>query len=327
MRKPAPRSLNSFSAASRCRAMGVSVPPGGTSKIRVRALVRPANAPAKLVQLGQAHAVGAIDHDGVRARDIEAVLDDRGGNKNVRFVADEFQHHLFEFGLAHLAVAHHDARLRNQPLDHRCQRSDGFHAVVHEEHLALARQLFFDHALHQRLAERRHRGLNRQAVLRRRFDHAHVAQADERHVQRSRDGRRGHGQHVHVLAHFLQALFVRHAEALLFIHHQQAQVLKFDVLRKQPVRADDDVHFPGFELLESFLLLFFGAEAAEHVDAHRKRREAAPERFVVLEREHRGRREHGHLLRIGKRFERGAHGHFRLAVADVAAEQPVHGKR
>ena len=43
-------------------------------------------------------------------------------------------------------------------------------------------------------------GLDGQAVLGRRLDHAHVAQADQRHVQRARDGRGGHGEHVHFFA-------------------------------------------------------------------------------------------------------------------------------
>ena len=47
----------------------------------------------------------------------------------------------------------------------------------------------------------------------------------------------------------------------------------------------------------------------------------------MLEREHRGGREHGHLLAVAQRLEGGAHGDFGLAEADVAAEQAVHGMR
>ena len=83
---------------------------------------------------------------------------------------------------------------------------------------------------------------------------------------------------------------------------------------------------PASSFLQDFLLLFFRAEAAEHFDAHGKRGEAPLESLVMLERQHGGRREHGDLLRIGDGLERGAHGHFRLAVAHVAAEQPVHGQ-
>ena len=50
------------------------------------------------------------------------------------------------------------------------------------------------------------------------------------------------------------------------------------------------------------------------------------ERLQVLEREHRRRREERHLLAVHHRLERRAHRDFRLAVADVAAEQPVHGR-
>ena len=49
------------------------------------------------------------------------------------------------------------------------------------------------------------------------------------------------------------------------------------------------------------------------------------ESFVMLEGEDRGGRQYRDLLVVGDRFESGAHGDFRLAVADIAAEQAVHG--
>ena len=85
-----------------------------------------------------------------------------------------------------------------------------------------------------------------------------------------------------------------------------------------------DVHLPGGEGLDRFLLLGVAAKAAEHVDAHGKGREAGAERLVMLKRQDRGGSEHGHLFAVGESFERRAHGHFGLAVADVAAQQPVH---
>ena len=47
----------------------------------------------------------------------------------------------------------------------------------------------------------------------------------------------------------------------------------------------------------------------------------------MLEREHRGRRQHRHLLAVHHGLEGGAHRHLGLAVADVAAEQAVHRHR
>jgi hypothetical protein len=88
--------------------------------------------------------------------------------------------------------------------------------------------------------------LDRHAIFRRSFDHAHVAQADQRHVQRARDGRGRHGEHVDLLAHLLDALFVADAEALFFVDDEQAEVGEFDVFRKDAVGADEDVDFAGF---------------------------------------------------------------------------------
>ena len=50
------------------------------------------------------------------------------------------------------------------------------------------------------------------------------------------------------------------------------------------------------------------------------------EGFEVLEGQDGGGREDGDLFAVGDGFERGAHGDFGLAVADVAAEQAVHGR-
>ena len=49
----------------------------------------------------------------------------------------------------------------------------------------------------------------------------------------------GKGDKLHVLDNFL----VSHAEALFFVHNQQAEIPEPDILRQQPVGADDDVDF------------------------------------------------------------------------------------
>ena len=72
-------------------------------------------------------------------------------------------------------------------------------------------------------------------------------------MQGARNGRGGKREGVDVFAHFLEALFVGHAEALLFVDDKQAEILEFDVFGKQAVRADDHVHFAGFEIGEDDL--------------------------------------------------------------------------
>ena len=133
-------------------------------------------------------------------------------------------------------------------------------------------------------------------------------------------GRGRHGQHVHLLAHLLQPLFVTDAEALFFVDDQQAQVGELHVLREHAMRADQHIDLPGFRL---------SAEFPSAASATRKRliisivtgngREALLEGLVMLERQHGGGREHGHLLVVAERLEGRAHGDFGLAVADIAA--------
>ena len=46
---------------------------------------------------------------------------------------------------------------------------------------------------------------------------------DRLSCKRARDGRCGQRQHVHIAAHLLEPLFVRHPEMLLFIDDQEGQ--------------------------------------------------------------------------------------------------------
>ena len=238
----------------------------------------------------------------------------------------KLQHHFLQFALAHLSVAHCDAGARNQFLKFGGNFPDRIHPVVHEIDLAAALQFLLDRRLNQLEIPVRDHGLNRHAVFWRRLDHAHVAQPDQRHVQRPRNRRRRHGEHVHLRPHLLDSFLVAHSEALLLVHHQQTEIGELHVLGEQPMRADQDVHLPRFDLQQDFLDLLCRAEAADHLNRYWERRKPLLEGFVVLEGEYGGRREHSRLLVITDRLERGAHRDFRLAVADIAAQQPVHGQ-
>ena len=84
---------------------------------------------------------------------------------------------------------------------------------------------------------------------------------------------------------------------------------------------------PSADVLDDLILFGFAAEPADHVDRHRKSGEPLGQRLLVLKREHGRRREKRHLLSVHHRLERGAHRHFGLAVADVAAQQAIHRRR
>src|SRR5713101_3485872 len=134
MRKPAPSSLNSFTAARH----GSEGNFRRNEKVSIGALAGAADAPAKLVEIGEAEAVGAVDEDGVGAGNVQAVFDNGGGHEDVGFIADELQHDPFEIFLAHLAVTDDDAGARDELADEGSERVDGLDAVVNEIDLAVA---------------------------------------------------------------------------------------------------------------------------------------------------------------------------------------------
>ena len=56
-------------------------------EVGVGLVLRAAHAAAKLVEIGEAEAVGAVDDDRIGVGDIEAALDDRRGDEDVGFAA------------------------------------------------------------------------------------------------------------------------------------------------------------------------------------------------------------------------------------------------
>ena len=68
---------------------------------------------------------------------------------------------------------------------------------------------------------------------------------------------------------------MRDAEALLLVDDQKAEILELHRFLQQLVRADDEVDLAGGQVVERLFLLLRRAEAGEHVDRHRERREAA----------------------------------------------------
>ena len=68
-----------------------------------------------------------------------------------------------------------------------------------------------------------------------------------------------------------------------------------------------------------------GLEAVEHLDRDGEIGEPLAERPPVLDGQHRRRHEHRHLLAGLDGLERRPHRQLGLAVADVAAQEPVHG--
>ena len=108
-------------------------------------------------------------------------------------------------------------------------RFNRHHAVVQEENLSAAIQFALDGVADDALVVMRGDRLDRQPVVRRRLDRAHVARAGEREVKRARNRRGAQRQHVHQRAQALEFFLVQHAESLLLVNHDEAEILERDV--------------------------------------------------------------------------------------------------
>ena len=101
--------------------------------------------------------------------------------------------------------------------------------------------------------------------------------------------------------------------------------MELHALLQQLVGADEKVHASGPQRPQDALLLPGGGEAGQHLDLHREVPEAADGGGVVLLGQDRGGHQDGGLLPVQDALHHRPEGHLRLAVAHVAAQQPVHG--
>ncbi len=196
--------------------------------------------------------------------------------------------------------------------------------VVDPEHLALTQQLApdgFDGDTFVVLADVRQ---DRLTLGRWCLQQREVADTDEAHLERARDGCGGEREDVDVRLHLLHLLLVLHPETLLFVDDEQAEILEVDVGRQQAMRADDAVDLAGLHLGDDLLRLGRRQEPRQHLDADRVAGEPVRERVAVLGCQQRRRREHGDLLAVLDCLEGGTDRDLGLAESHVATDQSVH---
>ena len=139
------------------------------------------------------------------------------------------KHNIFKVVGVHLAMGDFAAGGRDQAANLFGDVGDTFHSVVQKIDLAAPVKLAQDDFADKLVVVFFDIGFDRHAAFRRVVNQRHIPDARQRHMKRARDRRRRHGQHIHVLFHLLDALFVRDPKALLFVHNQKAQAVKFDV--------------------------------------------------------------------------------------------------
>ena len=298
---------------------------GRDQEVRMGPVLVPAHPPAELVQLRQPQGVRPVDDDGVGRGDVQPRLDDGGAEEDVHLLQVEVHHDPLQCRLLHLAMGHGQPRLGHQPLQVPGRGLDGLHAVVHVEDLPAPLELALNRLGDDLGVVGGHVGPDGQALLRRRLDRAGVPHPQHGHVQGPRDGRGRQREHVHLAPQLFERLLGGHAEALLLVHHEQAERVERDVLLEQAVRADHDVHAAIGKPSDHLRLLRDRAEPRQGLHPDGEVGEAGAEGLVVLQGQDRRGDQDGDLFAVHDGLEGGAQRHLGFAVAHVPAHQPVHG--
>ncbi len=217
-----------------------------------------------------------------------------------------------------------EAGLRNYGPEMTGYVFDVLDAVVDEKHLTAAVKLAQDRFPQQAVVEMGDESTDRLAIDRRGLNHGQIPDSKHRHVQRPRDRRAGHGQHIDHLAQLFDSFLVGDAEPMLLVDNQQPQSLEFDVALKQAMGSDDDIDRAALQVFDHRLVLFGAAKARDHLDSDRIILEAGAEIEPVLLGQNRGRHQHGDLMPVHHGDAGRAQRDLGLAESRVAAEQTVH---
>ena len=151
-------------------------------KVRIGARRSPSDPAAQLIELSEAKRVGTVNDQCVRVRNVQPRFNDGRREQNIHIARVEAMHHIGEFMLRHLAVAHIHMRFGHELIEMRLHRIDGVDAIMHEENLSTAFEFAQDglpHQLRRIGANVRDDG---QTFLGRCVEIGNIAHAGERHI-------------------------------------------------------------------------------------------------------------------------------------------------
>ena len=242
-----------------------------------RALGATADPAAELVELREPEQVGAVDDERVRVRHVETRLDDRRADEHVGLALPEPRSSArSSCVLVHLPVRDDDRAPRGaapaacRPAGRSWRRGCG-PRTPDPRGAARAgpprpRAPRRTEPTKVRTGWRSSGGVSIVLI---------VADPGERHLERARDRRRRHRQHVDLRPHRLQPLLVRDAEALLLVDDEQTEIGELHVPAEQPVGADHDVDLAGGEVLDHSVAARRSTESRQHPHRHGERARTA----------------------------------------------------
>ena len=171
-----------------------------------------------------------MDDHGIGICNIKSRFNNGCGYQHINLPVDEIRHDPLQLMLPHLTVSKSNHRLRHHSLDLPCYLVNIRHPVVYIIHLSASRQFPVNSLPDHFFIVFHHIGLDGRAVYRRLFQHAHVADPGQTHMQRPGDRSCGQRHNVHIFLHLLDLFLVGHSKTLLLIDDKQSQILKLQIL-------------------------------------------------------------------------------------------------
>ena len=293
-----------------------------------------ADAPAQLVELGEAEVLCLQDHHHGGVRHVHADLDDGRGNQHVDLPGGEVLHHLVLVGGIHLAVQHRHAAAGQflggdavAPLLHT-----GVALNAGRDHVGLTAGLdLLAHALpgapHPAVFIGGHHhslDVSAAAGLADQRDGGQVS--EHRHAHGARDRGGGHDHHVRGGIHrrgFPQLVALLHAEAVLLVDDHHAQAVELHRVLDHRVRAHHNVGLAGDQIQQRALLVGLLLATDQHGYPHVGVLQHLHQAAGVLHGQDFRRRDKGALVAGVHGPEHADQGHHRLAGADLAVQQQV----
>jgi hypothetical protein len=138
------------------------------------------------------------------------------------------------------------------------------------------------------------------------------------------DRRRRHDEHVGVLAHVGEGETLLHAEAVLLVHHHQAETVEAHAVLDEGVGADHELGRPLLDAQQRGAALGGAHPPGEELYLHGERAHERAQGAEVLLRQDLRRRHQRPLVAVLHRAEEREERHHGLTGAHVALEQAVH---
>ena len=179
---------------------------------------------------------------GIDIGNVQPRLNDGRGHQHIDLPVHEIKHDPLQFRFLHLAVGERHIGLRHQVSDGRRHIRNIVDPVIDVVNLSLPGKLPDNGLSDHLLVIFADKGLNRQPVLRRLLQHAHIPYSHQTHVERPWNRCCRQSQHIHIFLQFLDLFLVGHAETLFLVNDQKSKILVFHICGKHAVRADHNIH-------------------------------------------------------------------------------------